>query len=356
MSLFPVYEQDRAFYETHLREFLPPRLFDIHCHIYLDRFRAPRVQDPNSRVAAWPELVARDNPVEDLQETYRLLFPDKEVSSLTFASCTFRDDIDANNVYVREAAASHPNLYGLYYSRPSQRAEEVEAAVRAGGFLGLKSYLDLAPGYLPGNEIRIFDFFPHHLLEAADRHGWIVMLHIPRAGRLRDPVNLAQIKEIKRRYPRVRLIIAHVGRAYCPEDVGNAFEELADCGDLLFDFCANCCEPVFEQLIRAVGPERILFGSDMPILRMRTHRICENGTYINLVPPGLYGDPKQDPHLREVSPQEAGQITFFMYEEIFAMKQAAEACGLSRSDINAMFYQNARSLIDQVQADSARSN
>ena len=350
MSLFPVYDHDREFYEKNLRDFLPQKLFDIHCHIYLDAFRAPRIVDPNSRVVTWPELVAKDNSVEDLRETYRLLCPDKELSWLTFASASYRDDIPANNEYVAKAA-NRQDLFGLYYSRPTQSAQEVEEAVKKGGFLGLKSYLDLAPSYLPGDEIRILDFFPHHLLEVADQHGWIIMCHIPRSKRLRDPVNLAQIKEIKKRYPHLRLIIAHIGRAYCPEDVGNAFEELADCGDLLFDFCANCCEPVFEQALRAVGPQRMMFGSDMPILRMRTHRICENGTYINLVPPGLYGDPKQDPHLREVAKGEENQITFFLYEEMYAMRQATEALGLGRKDVEDLFYGNARRLIDQVLAD-----
>jgi hypothetical protein len=46
-----------------------------------------------------------------------------------------------------------------------------------------------------------------------DRHGWIAMLHVPRAGRLRDPSNLEQIIEIERRYPNVKLIVAHVWRA-----------------------------------------------------------------------------------------------------------------------------------------------
>jgi hypothetical protein len=164
----------------------------------------------------------------------------------------------------------------------------------------------------------------------------------------KDPVNIQQIIEIKKKYPNIKLIIAHIGRAYCPEDVGDAFEQLSVCPDLLFDFCANCCEPVFEQLIRAVGPKRMLFGSDMPILRIRTHRICENGKYINLVPPGLYGDPSQDSHLREVSAQEAEKITFFMYEEIYAMKQACKACGLNSGDVEDMFYGNAKRLIDEV--------
>lgn len=38
------------------------------------------------------------------------------------------------------------------------------------------------------------------------------MLHIPRDGRLKDPVNLAQMMEIEEKYPKVKLIIAHVGR------------------------------------------------------------------------------------------------------------------------------------------------
>ena len=113
------------------------------------------------------------------------------------------------------------------------------------------------------------------------------MLHIPREKRLKDPVNLAQMLEIERRYPNVKVIIAHVGRAYCPEDVGNAFEVLAETENMMFDFSANTNAEIFQQLIKAVGTKRIMFGSDLPITRMRLRRIYENGTYINLVPEGL---------------------------------------------------------------------
>lgn len=91
-----------------------------------------------------------------------------------------------------------------------------------------------------------------------------------------------------------------------------------------------------------------MFGSDLPILRMRTHRIEENGTYINLVPPGLYGDPNQDPHLREVTAEEAEKITFFMYEELLAFKRAAQTLNLSRQDVEDIMYNNARKLLDDA--------
>ena len=174
------------------------------------------------------------------------------------------------------------------------------------------------------------------------------MLHIPRDARLRDPVNLAQILEIESRYPGIQVILAHVGRAYCNEDVGNAFDVLKDTERLVVDFSANTNGWVFEQLIRALGPKRVLFGSDLPILRMRMRRICENGIYINLVPKGLYGDVSGDPNMREVSGGEAAGLTLFMYEELLAFRQAAENTGLSPADLEDVFYNNSVDVIEAV--------
>ena len=292
-------------------------------------------------------MVALDNSIEDLQETYRLMFPDKEVIPMVFTNPKSRKDWHPLNEYVRESAAK-TGYPALYWSMPEQSADELEQKIREGGFLGIKSYLSFAKNYIPAKEIRIFDFFPKHQLKRMDEMGAIVMLHIPRDGRFKDPVNLGQICEIKEEFPNVKLIVAHIGRAYVKEDIGNAFEVLAPYKDLMFDFCANCCEYAIYELFRNVGPDRAMFGSDMPILRMRTHRIEENGTYINLIPPGLYGDPKQDPHLREVSPEEAEKITFFMYEEILAAKRAANRLGFGKEEIEKIFYGNAAKLIAEA--------
>lgn len=349
--LFAVTENDRRIYEEQIRDFLPDQIIDIHTHVWrrdLDP-EVPSVRAAEKRTVTWPSLVAADNSIEDLRETYRLLFPGKEVTPLIFGAGR-AELLPARNAYVRKCAAE-TGYPALYYSRPTQSPDEIEEQIRAGGFLGLKSYLSLAPAYLPGKEIRIFDFFPKRQLERLNQMGGAVMLHVPRDGRLRDPVNLGQILELKREFPRVRLIVAHIGRAYVESDVGGAFETLSECKDLLFDFSANCCEYAITRLLEAVGPGRVMFGSDLPILRMRTRRIEENGTYINLVPPGLYGDPAQDPHLREVSAGEAEKITFFMYEEILAFRRAAEKLGLSREDVERVFCRNARELLEGAARD-----
>ena len=346
MALFEVTANDRRIYEEELRDFLPEKIFDVHCHIALQEHKKPAALAPGEkkRTVTWPSLVAKQNSIEDLQETYELFFPGKQCKALVFSDAGH--GVEINN-YVSDASR-RSGFPALYYSHPQQSAEEIEERIREGGFLGLKSYLDLSPKYLPEAEIRIFDFFPKHQLAKLNEMGAICMLHIPRHGRLKDQVNIQQILEIKREFPMVKLIIAHIGRAYTKEDVGNAFEYLTQAPDLMYDFCANCCEYAITELIRNVGVKHVMFGLDLPILRMRTHRIEENGTYINLVPPGLYGDPSQDPHLREVSAEEAEKITFFAYEELLALKRAAKTLNLSKEDIEDIMYNNAANLVEEA--------
>lgn len=352
MSLFEITDFDRYVYETELKDFLPEKMIDVHTHVWIKELRPQPKLKPGEvkRTVTWPSLVAEDNSIEDLQETYRLMFPDKQVTPMIFSNTIRRDTAKQLNEYI-SSCSRRTGVPALYFSMPEESGEELKEKVIQGGFLGLKSYLDLAPEYLPEKEIRIFDFFPHNQLKAMDDLGAIVMLHIPRDGRLKDPVNVNQIIEIKQKYPKLKLIIAHIGRAYTEQDVGDAFEKLSVCPDLMFDFSANCCDFAMEALLRAVGSKRAMFGSDLPILRMRTHRIIENNTYINLIPPGLYGDPSQDRHLREVSYEESKKITFFMYEEILAMKRTVTKLGMNKQDVENLFYNNARTLIDAAKQD-----
>jgi hypothetical protein len=130
--------------------------------------------------------------------------------------------------------------------------------------------------------------------------------------------------------------------------VGDAFTVLAQTQRMLFDISANTNAAAFEQLIRAVGPRRILFGSDLPITRMRTRRICEKGNYVNLVPKGLYGDVSNDTHMREVDGEQAEALSFFLYEEIDAFRRAAQATGLTPQDIKDVFHGNAARVIESA--------
>jgi len=350
MALFEVTDYDKKIWEEELKDFLPDKIIDIHTHVHKKEYFDPIPAGTKLPPKKWTALVAEDNPIEDLQETYRLMFPGKDVKALMFINAK---GLTKNNEYVAKVS-KETGWPALYYSHPQQSADEVEEAIRKGGFLGVKSYFVLSPKYIPAKEARIYDFFPKHQLERLNEMGAICMCHIPRDGRLKDPVNLHQILEIRKNYSKLRFIVAHIGRAYTKEDVANAFDLLTTEPETMYDFSANCCDYAIEEAIKRVGAKHLMFGTDMPILRMRCHRIEENGTYINLVPPGLYPDPYGDPHLREVSEEEGKNITFFAYEELLSLKRVCKKLGLTRKDVEDIMYNNAKELLDGARKDIYR--
>jgi uncharacterized protein len=343
-DLFPVDQIDRALYEEELLPLLPQQIWDVHTHCWVES-SYPRVSDP--RMVSWTSKVASENPIEDLFATYRLLFPKNQVKPLIFANVVPEKDLDRENAYVEEVAGKN-QCPSLLFTSPNWTAQEVEDKVIKGRHVGIKVYLSLASSSLAMDDITIYDFLPPNQLEVMDHHNWIVMLHIPRSKRLADPANLRQLQEIDQRYPHAQVIVAHMGRAYCPEDVGDGFNQLRKTSNLLFDFSANTNAFVFEQMLTHFDASRILFGSDLPITRMRMYRICEQGKYINVVPQGLYGDISGDSHMRDQPDEDSRWITFFLYEELLAFKQAAIAARISESAIRDVFYFNCERILEKA--------
>lgn len=340
MRLLQVNSYDTWYYETYLKPILPRRIIDCHAHLWLESFHAKSGMREGSQL--WPRMVAKDNSIEDLNETNRLLFPDSQVISVLYGDPMLTVDRDKNNAYVAEKAKEN-GFPALYLSHPSQSVEELEEAVLSNPvFKGLKVYLQFAPSYIPADEIRIYDFLPKEHLALADKHGWVVQLHIARPRRLADPVNYCQLLEIEQDYPNLQLLVAHLGRAYANEDVGDALEYLKYTEKTVWDFTANTNDWVMEQVLNYFGPDRLIYGSDFPVFRMKARRVTENGFYINEVPKGEFSPSaiQADRHMREIDYPEADKITFFIYEEINACRKACERLGLGKPEFEKIFFSN----------------
>jgi len=335
---------DADLYRSELMDFLPDRIIDFHVHIWKKDFLQDRFDCPQ-RLPAWPMRVANENPAEDLKKNYAALFPGKEVLPLIFGYPVRDFNMDAGNRYVISSAAQE-GWPALMMATPDMTVDALEQGVRQGAFCGVKVYLDLAPADIPVDKIAIFDFLPREMLEWLDKTGRIVMLHIPRSGRLRDPDNQKQLMEIDKQYPNAKVIVAHMGRAYSMEDAGDAFEVLSKSENLLFDFSANSSEPVFEQALETFGPNRILYGSDLPFTQMHSRRVVSGqGRYVNLVPKGVYPGADKDPYLQE---SDDPSLTFFLYEELMAFKRAASAAGIGPEDIRKIFCSNAEAILKDL--------
>lgn len=331
-------DYDRKVYETELKNFLPNEFIDCHVHIWDESI--PKI-NPNAK-KTWVGRVSEDLTGEDLVESYKILFPENKVTPLVFGSCS--RIITTCNEFVKDAGdrLGFPTLFRTSYDMTPDYLEE---EVKKGGFLGLKPYLTFRPPYISREEVRIFDFLPKEHLEVADKNGWIVMLHIPRDKRLRDELNIAQIMEIEEKYPNLKLIVAHIGRAYAKEDIGDAFDVLKNTKNLVFDFTANVCDDAIKACIEAVGTDRLLFGSDLPIAFMRMYRIVENGEYINVIPRGIYGDVSGVAHMRETDETD---VTLMIYEQILALKRVAKDLKLTDKQIEDIMFLNSKKLIESV--------
>lgn len=331
-------DYDHLVYEKELKNFLPEHIIDFHAHIGKKEFEYVGKSNGGS---TWTRCLDEELLAEDLAKTYQLLFPQNKMTPLIFGDCIHR--IDQVNAYVQETGRDYnwPTLYRTSFDIPADR---LEAEIKAGGFLGIKPYLSFCPPYIPDNEIRIYDFLPKEHLEVANRNGWIIMLHIPRSSRLRDPVNLAQLMEIEANYPDVKLIVAHIGRAYSKEDIGNSFDLLKQTKNMYFDFTANLCDDAIKACIEAMGCNRLLFGADLPIAAMRMYRIVENGIYYNVVPSGLYGNVANEPHMRESNEE---SITLMIYEQLRAFKRCAVELKLSDHEIETILYGNANKILER---------
>lgn len=337
MSKIIVNDYDREVYEKELKNFLPESFIDIHTHLNKKEFE--HYGDHNGG-SSWTDLIAEELPIEDLLDFLKQLFPQNNVTPLIFG-----DVMQVHkqvNDYVYECGKKY-NLPTLFRTDYKMDPDFLEEEVKKGGFLGLKPYLSNCPSYIPSSETRIYDFLPKEHLEVANKNGWIVMLHIPRDLRIKDAVNLAQLMEIEEKYPNVKLIVAHIGRAYSKQDLGNAFDILKNTKNMMFDFTANLCSDAIEACIDAVGVDRLMFGSDLPIAIMRMYRIVdENGVYHNIVPRGLYGDVANEPHMKETDEKD---VTLMIYEQILALKEVAVRKSLSDSDVEKIMYLNSKKLL-----------
>jgi len=334
-------ETDREFYDRYIRDELPESLLDVHAHIWTQAHRS--ADDESGSAAGWVHDFCRKNdlPYPELQKLYAALFAGKTVSSLVFGWVENDVDTQGNNRYVGKSIRGVPHVRGLAVSKPDYGPDRLVTEVEGNGLIGLKPYPTFVSPDILSKDVRVTDMITREQLDIANGLGWVVMLHLPRDKRLADRANIEDILMIEREYPNVRLIIAHIGRAYCRENIGGAFEALKDTKNVMFDFAANTNEEVFRKMMGIFGPERVMFGTDLPISAMRLMREHRNGSYINIVPEGTVGAAAGDPHIREARGEEAEKITFFVYESVFAMVRAVKSMGLGEVEIEKIFYRNA---------------
>jgi len=327
------HERNLRIFQEEFDTFLPEKILDFHVHIF-----GPGVlPEGESFNCAGQPLAQYD--MSDLEQDLLELYPGRETASVCFGFPDVRYNRQQNNAYLGEQC-DLKRFFPLWLFDPAQDTPEIiHEALTTGGFLGLKPYLDYVRKIDP-NEVEIHKMLPAWVMEIVNDLGMMVMLHIPRKGRLADPLNQQQLIELCERYPRAQIILAHIGRAYFLKNIVGQLDDLKKLPNLYFDLAMLNSWEVLEYLFAEVDPGKILYATDTPIALApgKSVEINDQYTYVTPTPWDLS---ISDDHGKLV-------FTGFAYEEVRAIKKAVERLGLSRSFVEGLFYSNGMALLGAV--------
>lgn len=336
---------DRAFWAEHLEGWLPEKIIDAHTHIMEPRFRQEPMTEAMRR-QYWVSEVFEPLDALTAERCVRTVFPGRDVTCVAFGFPDLDFDLDGGNAWLAGECAQR-GWHNLAVIQPQWSQDKIARLLDQPGVIGVKPYYALISAHRETRdahlEASIYDFLPPHVLEVVNDRGAWVTLHVPKAARLGHPDNLREIQRLRREYPNLVLVLAHLGRCYTEAHAREALPALADDPGIYCDTSAVLNPASHRVALESLGPRRILYGSDNPILYMRGRRQYRDRTYLNRTNHPFFFNRERE------APAIEAQYTLYMYEDLLAVKQACQDLGLTSSDDRAaIFHDNAAQLIESI--------
>jgi hypothetical protein len=324
------------FYQDQIAPFLPPAVLDFHTHIWSG---AKKTKGGDYMVTA------DEYPVESLFSDARRAFPDREYRAVCFGNPTPSADNARDTAFVA-AAGARRGVYPLMVAGAELgvSSEVLRRRIDEHGFLGYKVFLNwLGDDY--GNK-RVEEMLSANEMDLADELGLVVLLHVPRAGRLADPEVQRGVRWLAEGWPHARIVLAHCGRCYLPAEMEKAAGFLRDLPTVYLDTAMVMDEVVLRMIFDSIGPTRVLFATDYPVAAMVGRRVRVMDHWVDIVqgsyPKSAYRVPAEGIHATDMSVEIAAAI-------IAAARQA----GLSEKDLRAIFFENGMSVLRNVRGGQA---
>jgi len=310
-----------------LRDWLPARLFDAHLHLGPPDVVGPVAPDRLAHaLCTYMHLDA-----EAVAEAYAALFSGKTIDGMIAFGFPQREvAIDGANDYVIGAMRRDPRCHGFLLSAPSDTRQAIAAYRRSGAagvpFRGVKPYFDRVGKSV--FDTAMSEFVPDDLLAFMNTEGLALMLHTSRYG-MGDPENQQFLRRLTDRYPRVRVVLAHMGRYTDPRQF-EAFmaSGLAQERDaIILEMSSVSCPEVYDQVLAVPDlHRRLVFGSDLPfglITGVERWSPTHGAVFVSR-DHYTWSDPAMEARYAE----ERLRLTYNTYHCIRALKEAFDRLGL----------------------------
>ena len=334
------YDQiDLPFYREEIEPVLPPEVLDFHAHIWRKEDWQEIPWDENEAGAKYM-ITLPDYGLERLQKDSQRIFPSRAYKAVCFGYPTPAADIESTDIYTAETGRSGWVYPLMLAGRGLRSREQIEHRLLGDGFYGYKVLLNWFGDHY-GN-VTVEDMLSPVEMELAEKYRLVVLLHVPRSGRLADPEIQQGVQKLSRDYPNAQIVLAHCGRCYLPDEMKRAIHSIRDLDNVYMDTSMVMDPIVLQIVLEEIDSSRVLFATDFPVPAMRGRRVYVMDHWVDLVLPG-----NAESTFRVQS--DNFRATFMVYEIVLAIRRAAERVKLPEGKLTAIFFENGIKVLNRVQ-------
>ena len=244
------------------------------------------------------------------------------------------DWLAEENEYVLGVAKEHGFKLGYVVSPTFHTAEGVDAYIRKNPdtVRALKPYLCYSTAE-DNFEADISAYTPEWMFEVANEHSMPIVLHLSHYGdMLSDENNIRELRYFSAKYPKAKIVLAHCAMGHHVRKLRLGLPKIADLDNIYFD-CSGCSETMsIYYCLQAFGVSRMMWGGDFAF-GAQTGRVLSFGA--NFL--GLH-----EGYLKSLPRDYRYEPLDNTTECTLALLEAAEVLSLGKSDLEAIFYDNAK--------------
>lgn len=181
-----------------------------------------------------------------------------EVTAVSSALAIMYDMVEGNAALARDIATSD-RLRGYVFANPNSVATSIAQARRylvQERFIGMKMY----SGAYVGRPLDCPEHREVLQVVAQEFPGRIMLFHCGE----NDPANFAGLARLADCFPSLTFLAGHMGSKLWRQ----ALPQLAPCANVLAEICAPVpARHRIEDAVHIMGADRVVFGSDFPLIR-----------------------------------------------------------------------------------------
>lgn len=307
---------------------LPDSIVDAHTHI-------SRRQDVEHMSAELLGHVVSTFPLYSLEmaeAAKRVLWPGKQLRAARMAHAVtgYRHAAINEHLQADLPAADFFIGFGL-----ASAPLDVCRLFPTGGVAALKMYFHSVDPPLR----TVAEVFPESVLRAAEVAGVPIILHLPTSL----PDGLDEVRDVAIRHPQLTVILAHLGGQggqTLTRPVVAAFHAIAELPTVFMDTAFVFDRDLVRAAVQALGPARILFGTDEPLSLIRAIAYVHPRLGPRLYAPGYHWS-RDDGAPKEVT----GGTPILLHIQL--LEAIIDAVERDRQSLQAIFHDNALRLFER---------